>query len=81
MKFALALAAATLTLAVSACATPPHTDANMLSGVHPMAPKGGVMSDAAMPYRSADCTKAALEKMPPEHRALCEGAHSQTPKP
>lgn len=62
------LAAATL----SACASQPHTDATMLSGSHPMAPKAGMMSDKAMPNRSADCTKEALDKMPPEHRAECE---------
>jgi Spy/CpxP family protein refolding chaperone len=82
MKKTIALAAAAiLALAVSACATQPHTDAAMLSGSHPMAPKAGVMSDKAMPSRSFDCTTMALDKMPPEHRAQCEKTQPQTPTP
>lgn len=65
-------AAALAAGALSACATPPHTDAAMLSGQHTMAPKAGMMSDKAMPDRSVDCTKEALDKMPAEHRKACE---------
>jgi Spy/CpxP family protein refolding chaperone len=77
----LALAgAAFMAVTVSACATQPHTDATMLSGSHPMAPKAGSMSDRVMPWRSSDCTKSALAAMPPEHRKLCE-AQSQPHNP
>ena len=80
MRNLLALAgAASLALAVSACASGPHTDASMLSGSHPMPPKGGFMSDRSMPSRSADCTKEALDKMPPEHREMCEKAQTHKP--
>lgn len=59
--------------ALSACAAGPHTDGSMLSGIHQMpAPKGGVMSDQAMPSQSPDCTNAALANMPSEHRQACE---------
>jgi hypothetical protein len=69
----LALAsAAIMAVSLSACATQKHSDATMLAGSHAMAPKAGMMSDKAMPSRSMDCSKAALETMPPEHRKLCE---------
>jgi hypothetical protein len=70
----LSLTAAVLAAAaLSACATEPHSDAAMLAGQHTMAPKAGMMSDKAMPNRSADCTPEALANMPPEHRQACEG--------
>lgn len=74
--------AAILGLAVSACANRPHTDATMLSSAHAMpGPKAGFMNDRAMPSRSADCTKEALDKMPPEHRTMCEQALIDTSRP
>jgi hypothetical protein len=76
--FAIAGAAA-MALGVSACATQPHSDETMLSGSHSMPPKGAYMADKAMPAWSGDCSKAALEKMPPEHRAMCE--KQAAPKP
>lgn len=81
MRKLLALAgAASLALAVSACANQPHTDATMLSGAHAMpGPKAGFMNDRVMPSRSADCTKEALDKMPPEHREMCEKAQAHKP--
>lgn len=61
------------TVALSACTSGPHTDANMATGSHVMpGPKAGTMSDRVMPSRSADCTEAALATMPPEHRQICE---------
>lgn len=59
--------------AVSACAGGPHTDASMLSGLHMMpGAKAGLMSDRAMPLRSAGCTETALANILPEHRQVCE---------
>ena len=68
--------AALAALALSACADQPHA---MLSGSHSMPPKGGYMADKAMPQWSGDCSKAAMENMPPEHRAMCE--KQAKPKP
>jgi len=76
-KFVALAAAGLLSLALGACASQPHSDATMLAGSHPMAPKAGNMSDRAMPDRSANCSEDALKNMPPEHRKMCE----QAPKP
>lgn len=78
MKKLTGIAASVGALMVSACATQPHSDASMLAGQHPMAPKQGMMSDKAMPGRSADCAQAALEKMPPDHRRMCEKGAAKT---
>jgi hypothetical protein len=72
MKTQLIALASVATLALSGCATGTHSDANMLSRSHSMPPKGGYMPDKAMPQWSGDCSKEALDKMTPEHRAMCE---------
>ncbi len=80
MSKATALAdAVILAETVSACASQPHTDATMLSSSHAMPPQGGYMSDRSIPAWSADCTKEALDKMPPEHRGACEKAQFHNP--
>ena len=69
-------AAAAMAATVTACASQPHSEADMLSGQHPMPPKGW-MADRAMPSKSQDCTEEALAKMPPEHRQACQQAQQQ----
>jgi hypothetical protein len=71
-------AAAIAAVALSACATQPHSDAAMLSGTHSMPNKAGVMADSAMPSRSVDCMESALATMPPEHRQACEAAQARS---
>lgn len=72
----LALAAAIAALSLTACASSPHTDANMAQGSHVMTGSGksSVMSDRWMPSRSSDCSESALAKMPSDHREACEAS-------
>jgi hypothetical protein len=61
-----------LAVTISACAATPHQQGEMLGGTHEMPNKGGLMSNAAMPSASIDCSPEALAKMPPEHHQACE---------
>lgn len=49
-----------------------HSKESMTAGSHVMAgQKQSHMSDRVMPAQNPHCTKEALAKMPPDHRAAC----------